>query len=44
MRLRKDNNSVNIFICNSADDGSGPGVTLAYYDPQEDWIVTVKMK
>jgi len=42
MRLRKDNNSINIFICNTADDGSGPGVTLAYYDPQEDWIVTRK--
>jgi hypothetical protein len=42
MRLRKDNNSVNIYICNSADSGSGPGVTLAYYDPQEDWIVTRK--
>jgi hypothetical protein len=42
MRLRKDNNSVNIFICNTADDGSGPGVTLAYYDPNEDWIVTAK--
>jgi len=42
MRIRRDNNSVNIFICGNADDGSGPGETLAYYDPQEDWIVTRK--
>ena len=42
MRLRKDNNSVNIYITNNADDGSGPGMTLAYYDPNEDWIVTRK--
>lgn len=42
MRIRKDNNSINIFICKTADDGSGPGTTLAYYDPQEDWIVTAK--
>jgi hypothetical protein len=40
MRLRKDNNSVNIFITNNADDGSGVGLTLAYYDPQDDWIVS----
>jgi hypothetical protein len=43
MRLRKDNNSVNVFITNKADSGNGgPGVTLAYYDPQEDWIVARK--
>lgn len=43
MRLRKDNNSVNIYITNAADSGNGgPGVTLAYYDPQEDWIVSRK--
>ena len=43
MRLRKDNNSVNVFITNLADSGSGsPGVTLAYYDPTEDWIVSRK--
>jgi hypothetical protein len=42
MRLHKDNNAVNIYICNNADDGSGPGITLAYYDPTEDWIVTRK--
>jgi len=42
MTLRRDNNAINIFICKTADDGSGPGVTLAYYDPQGDWIVTAK--
>jgi hypothetical protein len=42
MNLRKDNNSVNIFITNTADDGSGVGVTLAYYDPNGDWIVSRK--
>ena len=41
MRLRKDNNSMNIFITNSAEHGSeGPGITLAYYEPAEDWIVS----
>jgi hypothetical protein len=42
MRIKEDNNSVNIFICKTADDGSGPGFTLAYYDIPEDWIVTRK--
>ena len=42
MRIKEDHNSVNIFICNSADDGTGIGTTLAYYDPAEDWIVTRK--
>ncbi len=43
MRLRKDNNSVNVFITNKADSGNGtPGETLAYYDPNEDWIVAKK--
>lgn len=41
MRLRKDNNALNLFITNSAENGGGsPGVTLAYYDPQEDWVVS----
>ncbi len=41
MRLRKDNNSVNVFITNLAENGGGsPGDVLAYYDPQEDWIVS----
>lgn len=43
MRLREDKNSVNVYICNTADNGGGgPGVTLAYYDPSEDWIVSKK--
>lgn len=43
MRARKDNNSANVYITNQADSGSGsPGVTLAYYDPTEDWIVSRK--
>ncbi len=41
MRLRQDNNSLNVFITNKADNGGGtPGTVLAYYDPQEDWIVS----
>jgi hypothetical protein len=41
MRLRKDNNSINVFITNSADNGGQtPGEVLAYYDTQEDWIVS----
>lgn len=40
MRLRKDNNSVNLFITNTADNGQSPGFVLAYYDPQDDWIVS----
>ena len=42
MRLRKDNNSVNLFITNTADNGQSPGFVLAYYDPQDDWIVSRK--
>src|SRR5688572_24374172 len=43
MNLRRDNNAVNIFITNKADSGNeGPGLTLAYYDPQRDWIVSRK--
>lgn len=43
MRAREDNNSINVFICNTADNGGGgAGVTLAYYDPQDDWIVSRK--
>ena len=41
MRLRKDNNSINVFIVNSIES-TGPGTTLAYYDPQEDWLVSRK--
>jgi len=44
MNLEKNNagkNSVNIFICVSADTGS-QGVTLGYYDPNRDLIVMRK--
>ncbi len=41
MRLRKDNNSINVFVVNSIES-TGPGQTLAYYDPQEDWLVSRK--
>lgn len=44
MNLRRDNNSINVFIVNSADDGNSPGVTVAYYDPQNDWVVANKSK
>ncbi|MEP6647188.1 MAG: T9SS type A sorting domain-containing protein [Saprospiraceae bacterium] len=41
MRLRKDNNSLNLFITNTAENGGGsPGVVLAYYEPNEDWVVS----
>lgn len=41
MRLRRDNNSLNLFITNLAESGSGsPGITLAYYQPNEDWVVS----
>src|SRR5688500_18263019 len=43
MRLRRDNNSVNVFITNTANNNSQtPGEVLAYYDPSEDWIVSKK--
>ncbi len=41
MKLRRDNNSINLFIVN-AIESTGPGQTLAYYDPQEDWLVSRK--
>lgn len=40
MKLRKDNKSLNLFITNTADSGNSPGITLAYYDPQDDWVVS----
>lgn len=43
MNLRRDNNSVNFFIVNTANDQSdSPGEVLAYYDPSGDWIVSKK--
>ena len=41
MDLREDNNSVNVFTVNNIE-AIGPGQTLAYYDPQGDWIVSRK--
>ena len=41
MRLREDNNSINIFTVNNIEN-IGPGQTLAYYDPQDDWLVSRK--
>lgn len=41
MKLRRDNNSVNVFIVNNIES-TGPGTTLAYYDPQDDWLVSRK--
>lgn len=41
MDLREDNNSVNIFTVNNIES-LGPGQTLAYFDPQGDWIVSRK--
>ncbi len=41
MRLRKDNNSINVFVVNNIES-TGPGQTLAYFDPQEDWLVSRK--
>ncbi|MGB4848394.1 MAG: zinc-dependent metalloprotease [Saprospiraceae bacterium] len=43
MRLRRDNNSLNLFITNQAESGNQtPGVVLAYYEPNEDWVVSRK--
>lgn len=43
MRLVKDNNALNVYVTRSADSGSGgPGVTLGYYSPANDWIVIRK--
>jgi hypothetical protein len=41
MKLRKDNNSINVFIVNEIES-IGPGQTLAYYDPTDDWLVSRK--
>ncbi|MGB3079097.1 MAG: zinc-dependent metalloprotease [Saprospiraceae bacterium] len=41
MRLRRDNNALNLFITNQAESGNEtPGVVLAYYEPNEDWVVS----
>lgn len=38
-KLGPGKNSVNVFICESANTGSGLGTTLGYYDPFQDIIV-----
>lgn len=41
LNFNRDPNALNMYIANKADSGnSGPGTTLAYYDPQRDWVVT----
>src|SRR5690606_24792827 len=41
MRSMKSNNSMNIFVTKEAESGSqGAGTTLAYYSPNEDWVVS----
>ncbi len=43
MRLVRDQNALNVFVCKTADSGSGgPGVTLGFYSPANDWIVIRK--
>lgn len=41
LRQERDNNALNVFIVNDANNGStlDNGVTLGYYDPQRDWLV-----
>lgn len=38
----KEGSSVDIFICNNADSGSGLGTTLGYYLPGADYVVIRK--
>lgn len=38
----RSNNSVNIFIGNTANIGNSIGTTLGYYSPQDDWVVLRK--
>lgn len=43
MKLRKNNKAINIFVVNTPGSGnSNPGIVLAYYSPQFDWIVQRK--
>ncbi len=39
MRSQFDDESMNVFIVDSADDGTGQGITLGYYSPSDDFIV-----
>ena len=42
LEFERDDNAINIYIANAADTNGGVGLTLAYYSPQRDWIVTRK--
>ena len=43
MQNRRHANALNVYVVNEAVSGNGqPGVTLAYYTPQRDWIVSRK--
>jgi len=43
MQNRRHSTALNVYIVNEATSGNGqPGLTLAYYSPPRDWIVTRK--
>jgi len=43
MNLRRHNNAVNVYVVESAVSGNNqPGITLAYYHTQHDWVVSRK--
>ncbi len=43
MQNKRHANALNVYVVNDATSGNGqPGVTLAYYSTQRDWIVTRK--
>ncbi len=43
MNLRRHNNAVNVYVVNEPVSGNNqPGITLAYYSPGQDWIVSRK--
>lgn len=39
---QRNDSAVNIYIANEANTNGGVGLTLAYYSPGQDWIVTRK--
>lgn len=43
MSTRRHNNAVNVYVVNECDNGNNqPGLVLAYYKPNADWIVSRK--
>lgn len=43
MNLRRHNNAVNVYVVETPVSGNNqPGITLAYYNPGQDWIVSRK--